>query len=254
MADRIRLPFAEQIAFFRNKLNLPTEWWDDLQGAAHDRAFVVAGAMAADLIDDLRRAVDAAITAAETLAEFRARFTELVNRHGWTDWTGEGSRGGWAWRTRTIYNTNVYTSYQAGRWRQLRHPELLARRPYWRYVHSGLAREPRPLHEQWGDTGLTLPADHPFWQTHFPPNGWGCRCRVVAVRAPVDGDATEPPEGWDEIIPETGAPPGIDKGWAYAPGASADRALRELVADKLAGYPPELRRQVQEDLGPRLSG
>ena len=49
------LPFTEQISFFRNKLNLSTERWDDILHQAHDRAFIVAGAAKADLLDDLRR-------------------------------------------------------------------------------------------------------------------------------------------------------------------------------------------------------
>ena len=48
-------PFAEQIEFFRQKLNLPTEHWDDIMRETHDRAFVVAGAMKADLLDDAGR-------------------------------------------------------------------------------------------------------------------------------------------------------------------------------------------------------
>ncbi|MDE2442099.1 MAG: head morphogenesis protein, partial [Betaproteobacteria bacterium] len=54
-------PFAEQLDFFRAKLNLPTDRWDDIQRAAHDRAFIVAGAGEADLLADLRAAVDKAI-------------------------------------------------------------------------------------------------------------------------------------------------------------------------------------------------
>lgn len=48
------------------------------------------------------------------------------------------------------------------------------------YRHSG-AEHPRLQHKAWD--GLTLPADHPFWQTHYPPNGWRCRCRAVPMRA-----------------------------------------------------------------------
>ena len=36
------LPFAEQIAFFKQKVNLPTQRWDDL--GAHARGFMLAGA------------------------------------------------------------------------------------------------------------------------------------------------------------------------------------------------------------------
>lgn len=28
---------------------------------------------------------------------------------------------------------------------------------------------------------ITLPADDPFWDEFFPPNGWNCRCNVVQV-------------------------------------------------------------------------
>ena len=30
--------------------------------------------------------------------------------------------------------------------------------------------------------GITLPPSDPFWQSFFPPNGWGCRCTAVQVR------------------------------------------------------------------------
>ncbi len=189
MVDPVRLPFAEQIAFFRQKLNLPTERWTDIQRAAHDRAFVVAGAMAADLLDDLRGAVDKAIAGESTLADFRRDFLATIEKHGWQDFTGDdratqGRAGGraLAWRTRTIYHTNILASRAAGRWQQLHDPALLAERPYWRYVHSDFVSNPRPQHKAWGDAGLTLPHDHPFWKTHFPPNGWGCFPADTPVR------------------------------------------------------------------------
>ena len=60
-AEVARLPFQEQIDFFRNKVPIPTERWDDIQTAAHDRGWVVAGAQSADLLQDLKAAVDSAI-------------------------------------------------------------------------------------------------------------------------------------------------------------------------------------------------
>ena len=69
-------PFAAQIDFLRQKLRVPTERWDDIASAAHDRAFVVAGAAKADLLADLHQAV---IKAAEGggLPAFRKDFKAL---------------------------------------------------------------------------------------------------------------------------------------------------------------------------------
>lgn len=245
--DGARQQFREQLEFLRNKLNLPSETYRDIQRAAHDRAFMVAGAMKADLLSDLRKAVDQAVQGG-SIGDFRKQFDQIVAKHGWTGWTGEGSKVGEAWRTRVIYQTNLTTSYAAGRRAQLLDPDLLQRRPFWRYVHNDSVTHPRPYHKQWGDMGLTLRHDHPFWQTHFPPNGWGCKCRVVAVAAPGDGDASTPPEGWDEVDPRTGAPVGLDEGWDYAPGARTNDELRSFVQDKLIDYPPALSKALSADV------
>ncbi len=250
--DGVRQQVQEQIDFLRRKLNLPSESWRDIQSAAHDRAFVVAGATKADLLHDLRKAVDQAVKGG-SIGEFRKNFAEIVAKHGWTGWTGEGTKAGEAWRTRVIYQTNLMTSYAAGRRAQLLDPDLVERRPFWRYVHNDSVTHPRPQHKRWGDMKLTLRHDHPFWETHFPPNGWGCKCRVVAVAAPGDGDGTEPPEGWAQTDPATGAPLGIDEGWGYAPGARADSELRSFVQDKLIDYPPAIERMLSVDVNRHLN-
>lgn len=245
--DGARQQFTEQVDFLRKKLNLPSETWRDIQRGAHDRAFMVAGAMKADLLHDLRGAVDTALQGG-SIGEFRKQFKAIVQKHGWTGWTGEGTKAGEAWRTRVIYQTNLATSYAAGRRKQLMDPALLSRRPFWRYIHDDSVTTPRPHHKAWGDAGLTLRHDHPFWSTHFPPNGWGCKCRVVAVKAPAEGDATEPPDGWLATDPKTGAPAGIDEGWDYAPGARADDDLRSFVQDKLITYEPAVSKAFKAEL------
>lgn len=214
-------PFAEQRDFFRAKLNLPSARWDDIQKSAHDRGFIVAGAQSADLVQDFRNAVGKAIAEGKSLGWFQSQFDAIVQKHGWSGWTGEGSQAGRDWRSRVIYSTNMSTSYAAGRWQQLNDPGLLKFRPYWRYVHADGISHPRPLHVSWH--GLVLPHDHPFWKTHFPPNGWYCHCRVTTASeadyqaAKGSGRAT-PPGGWQDVDPKTGAAVGIDKGFDYAPG------------------------------------
>lgn len=248
-------PFAEQVEFFRQKLNLPSEHWDDIERAAHDRAFIVAGAQGADLLDDLREAIDKAIQQGTGVDAFRKDFGRIVAEHGWTGWAGEGSKAGVAWRTKVIYQTNMATSYAAGRWKQLNDPALLKVLPYWQYRHNDSVVTPRPLHVSWD--GLTLPPDHQFWQTHFPPNGWGCQCWVTAVSkaAYMQAVATgkgKPPAGWDARDPKTGAPVGIDKGFDYAPGANTDRLLKDFIDQKLIKLDAPIGAAMYETMRPVL--
>ena len=247
-------PFAEQLAFYRQKLNLPSEHWDDITRSAHDRAFIVAGAVKADLLADLNAAVTKAIEEGKGIAEFRKDFKAAVVEHQWNGWTGQGTKAGEAWRTRVIYQTNMATSYAAGRYRQLTDPDFLTLRPYWRYKHADGVLNPRLQHVAWNN--LTLPHDHPFWRTHFPPNGWGCQCRVTPVNAreyaksQAAGEAT-PPEGWDERD-DQGKLPGIVKGFDYAPGASVTRPLHDFIADKLIKLDAPIGAAMYESLRPVL--
>ena len=219
-----RLPFAEQIAFFRSKLDLPTRAWTDIWQAQHDKSFVVAGAAHADLVADLRGAVDQAIAEGTTLATFRKGFDSIVAKHGWS------YNGGRDWRTRVIYGTNLRTSYAAGRYQQMK--DVAEHRPFWRYRHSDASEEPRHVHLSWD--GLILRHDDPWWDTHYPPNGWGCKCYIETL-APRDlkrlgKDGPDPAPAVRTRTVTVGAkgpsprtvtvPVGIDPGWAYAPGKS----------------------------------
>jgi F like protein len=233
VADRLtgtfRKPFPEQIAAFRARLGnlVPTRRWDDIIGAEHDHAFMVAGAWKADLLSDLAQAVDKAVSEGTSLEEFRRDFRQIVTNRGWHGWTGEGSKKGEAWRTRIIYQTNAKVSYAAGRLAQL----VGGNFDYWVYRHGG-SLEPRPQHLAWD--GLVLKPDHPFWITNGPPNGWGCSCYVIGARSlagarRVGGDPRKKLQpGWDKINPRTGAPQGIDKGWDHAPGATATDTILAL--------------------------
>lgn len=232
-------PFDFQVAAWRLRLGrlLPTSAWTDLWKEAHDRAFVVAGAMRADILADLAQAVDKAVTEGATLEDFRRDFRSIVAAKGWQiSPAGHGSKRGEAWRTRVIYRTNMATSYAAGRWAQLK----AAGYPFLVYRH-GASLEPRVQHLAWD--GLVLEADHAFWNTHAPPNGWGCSCYVNGARSReaarrLGGDPDKKlPDGWAKPDPRTGAPAGIDRGWDYAPGASVTSVV-EAAARKIATLPP----------------
>ncbi|AFU47310.1 head morphogenesis protein spp1 gp7 [Acidovorax sp. KKS102] len=219
------LPFAEQADFFRRKLNVPTDGWTDIYTREHDWAFVVAGANRDAIVTDFRAAVEKAISGGSTLEDFRKDFDSIVARHGWD------YNGGRNWRSRVIYDTNLATSYAAGRWQQLQAA------PYWQYDHQDWVENPRPQHVSWD--GLVLERENSFWQTHFPPNGWGCHCKVRGLwprdlqRLGKSGPDQAPEVNLVErTIGQRSAlgprqvqvPEGIDPGFEYAPGATRLRS------------------------------
>lgn len=224
IAQAIDLPFDEAIAFFRQKLNIPTNRWTDVWQHGHSRGFMVAGAASEALVQDFREAVTRAIEAGTTLAEFRSAFETIADQHGWS-YTGTPG-----WRSQIIYETNLSTAYAAGRYAQATEPDTLAVFPYWQYVHSGSAH-PRLDHLAWN--GLTLRADDGWWRTHYPPNGWRCGCTIRVMserdlrRTGKRGPDSAPPLELRSVnVPGRGpvqVPKGIDPGFAYNPGAAWKR-------------------------------
>jgi hypothetical protein len=228
-------PFQEQVDFFRQKLSLPSEHYDDILKSAHDRAFIVAGAMKADLLNDFKNAIDKAAAGGITFSQWKTQFQQIVQKHGWEGWTGSDTQEGRDWRARVIYQTNMATSYAAGRYAQMLHPDVLKRRPYWKYTHNDNVLHPRPLHESWH--GLVLRYDDPWWETHAPPNGYGCQCRAVSVTADEYEGAAAPDDGVWVKEDRTGQrhviPNGIDYGFDYTPGSSRATPFAELIDKKL---------------------
>lgn len=231
MPEATDLPFKEAIDYFRRKANLPTRSYTDLWEGMHAPAFVVAGAQQATLLADLRQAVDRALADGTTIADFRKAFDETVAKHGWD------YKGGRNWRTRVIFDTNLRMAYNAGKWEQAH--QAKRQRPYLRYI-AIMDSQTRPEHRAWHNT--VLPVDHPFWQTHHPPNGWNCRCTVQSLgsrdlkslgldvsEAPaveMQQRSVNTPNGAVTVT----APKGVDTGFGYNPGIAGFGHGADLTA------------------------
>jgi hypothetical protein len=250
------VPFSvnpvEAIGYLRDKVRVPTERWTDIWQGMHARAFVVAGAQSDRLLADFHDAVTHAIADGTTLEQFRQDFDRIVEDHGWS------YRGGRNWRSRVIFETNLRMAYAAGRWAQIQRVKKL--RPYLRYVHVEEQPHPRWQHHLWHNT--VLPVDDPWWDTHFAPNGWGCKCTVQSLserdlaRYGLRVSERPPPSPLVQRTINTNSgpvtievPQGIDPGFAYNPGKTAFGQGSELLAlerhgkwDALKAYgaPPAL--------------
>lgn len=241
--ETFKLPFAEQIEFFKNKINLPTDNYLDLEGAEHDYAFVVAGANRNDILGDFRAAIDKAIIDGTTLDAFRKDFDDIVANYGWD------YNGGRSWRSRIIYDTNLYSSYNAGRYEQQQ--SMKDYRPYLQYIHRDGQKNPRPLHQSWDD--LVLPADDPFWTSHYPINAYGCHCSVIAhserslKREGLSVGSSPKIEYVTKVLGKRSGnqktvtlPEGIDYGFDRIPGTNRVDMPSKLLLDKATSVPPDL--------------
>lgn len=250
--DPFGLPPEEAIRWFRAKGYALSFDWRDIWGEEHARAFTVAKATQQDIVDDLRAAVDRAIAEGLTLQQFRKELKPILQSKGW--WgekemvdpkTGEKKlvQLGSSRRLRTIYQANLRTAMAAGRWeraeRLAEQEREAGRQLYLRYVAILDGRERRE-HAAWHNT--ILPIDDPWWATHTPPNGWGCRCRLMTLTERQLGRYGFTPSASAPLVQmvawenkRTGktiqVPAGIDPGWAQNPG-------KHRVVDDLAPGAP----------------
>lgn len=258
MADFPSIPFEEAVdALRRRGTNLfPSEHWAEVWQEQHHAGFTVARSAGFDILKDIHTELMKAMENGTTFTDFKRNLVPVLQKKGWWGKTtvtdpvsGEKKtvQLGSIRRLQTIFDVNMRVSFAQGRWEQQQ--SVKEDFPYLRY-EGILDSRIRPLHRSWH--GTILPMDHPWWKTHYPPNGWHCRCDAVAVsgddlerngwrvtEVPADGA----PVTW--VNPATGevmeVPAGIDPGWAYNPGNTDQAAhLAKVAMDKLVDLPPHI--------------
>lgn len=237
--------------------------WQDLWQSEHGHQFTISRLAKVDLLASIQESLSRSVAGDLSRKDWMRDTEQLLRDAGW--WgeqqvvdptTGKlvTTRFDPA-RLKLIYDTNTRQAAAAGQWERIQRTKKT--HPYLRYITKRDDRV-RPLHASWDN--VTLPVDDAFWQTHYPPNGWRCRCRVVAVNQR-DYDAGKAPGGapMKKEAPEvvttefvnrrtgevTQVPVGVDPGFDYHVGAARRRDLDALVTAKMRGLPPELAREAQ---------
>lgn len=251
----------EAVRYLAEKRNQPSDGWETVSAQQHQHAFTVAQTAGFDVLGDIKSAIEQARDQGWTHKQFQDNLRPLLREKGW--WgqaidpaTGEilktypGTsrpvRYGTPARLKLIYDTNMATSYGAGRReRQLATAKLF---PYWRYV-AVMDGRTRPTHRALN--GKVFPADHPIWALIYPPQGFRCRCIVQALtQADVDRRGIQV-EGYDGEIIERQVPvnSGRDlltvRGWKTGDG-------REFWPDPGFDHAPGDRQVARTRLGKSL--
>lgn len=175
---------SEALEYIKNKKLKVAFSYRDVWNEEHATAFTVAKAMQIDVLSDIKGAVEKAIQDGQSFEHFKKDLKPTLIKKGWwgrrtmTDpLTGRDvdAQLGSDRRLRTIYSVNLRSAYQKAQYERTMSSEL---HPYLMY-RVGNSQKHREQHLAWD--GLILPKDNPFWNNHFPPNGYGCKCYTRAV-------------------------------------------------------------------------
>ncbi|TRB03057.1 MULTISPECIES: phage minor head protein [Rhizobium/Agrobacterium group] len=260
-------PPAGVVRYFDGKTNAPAFSWLDVWAEEHAYKFTVAKAVELDVLNAFRSTVSHAMTTGRGYENWKLDIQKELVKLGWwgprmiSDPEGidpdrmvnfASDR-----RLKTIFWSNMNSARAAGQWERAQRSKRVL--PYVLYVRTTSA-DPRPEHLAW--VGLILPIDHPFWRTHWPPNGWMCKCQVrmisdreaktlIGTKRVIgkDEDGNDISIWYTDELPELGpdvayrnrrtgeismVPAGIDAGWATNPGLARTETLIQNFEAKLA--------------------
>lgn len=272
---------SEVTGYFDGKTATPAFSWLDVWAEEHAYKFTVAKAVELDVLNALRSTISQANSEGKGYERWKPLIEQELTKLGWwgprmvEDATGEqparmvnfsSDR-----RLKTIFWSNMNSARSAGQWERAQRSKKVL--PYVLYLRTTSA-DPRPEHLAW--VGLILPIDHPFWRTHWPPNGWLCKCQIRMISAREaktligtkrvvgrNPDGTDIEIWYTDAAPDLGpdiefrnrrtgevtmVPVGIDPGWHTNPGFARASTLIQNLETKLAVADPQDATRVLKDL------
>ncbi|EKB5404450.1 minor capsid protein [Salmonella enterica] len=265
----------EAIAYFRAKGQHIGWNWYDTAVDVHARSFTVAKAARVDVLTTIQGEVERAIAQGVSQQEFIDTLAPRLKKLGWwgkqviVDSAGnaETVQLGSPRRLALIYNVNTRVAYNVGRYAQLMNSTDT--HPFWQYV-AVMDSRTRPSHAALN--GLVFRYDDPFWKTHYPPNGWNCRCRVRALsQARMDALGLKATQG-DKYLTTKKVQAAVNKatgeiidmdvttfadgarvmtpdvGWSYNPGSAAFGLDQTLIRKLIEVKSPQLREMVVQEM------
>ncbi|MBX8802505.1 hypothetical protein HBA92_17325 [Ochrobactrum sp. MR28] len=254
-------PPPEAVSYLEGKGFKRSFHWQDVWGEEHAHNFTVAKAMEMDVLRALREETEAAVIKGIPFEQFSKQLTPRLQALGWwgkqemTDpLTGEIVKAqlGSPQRLQIIYWANTRSAYAAGQWERAQRTK--AGLPYFIY-ELGPSERHRPHHVAL--EGIKLPVDHVFWDTHFCPNGWGCKCRLRQISRfeceALGGVSPDPDVQYKEYRNKrTGevsrVPVGVDPGWHTNPGKARARTLMRGLGERIEQSEPLQAKQIIADL------
>jgi len=132
---------------------------------------------------------------------------------------------------KTEYNQAIASSQMAGNWVNIQQDKDTLPLLMYETVNDERVRDEHQALNQ-----IILPVDDVFWKTHYPPNGWGCRCGIRQLNKGVFSDLTgmaipEIPDGFRTNVGETKEALSADHTYAKGLTKAAKNKVLKQVKD-----------------------
>lgn len=159
----------------------------------YNKAFVVSKVADIDVLSKIQQSLVNALAKGQSFQSWKKELKPFLDKSGYGDLNNS--------RLKKIYATNIQSAYAQGRKKAqmqrispkeyLKIDSLTDTKVdidiakyddgiYFRYVTMQDSKV-RTLHAKLHN--IILPRKHPFWDRYYPPNDFGCRCRVEVIYA-----------------------------------------------------------------------
>lgn len=217
------LPFERVIEeLARRNVVLPDTYYGSLEGLHRQLAFSIAGVSSLDQLQLVLNSLTESVASGTTFAEWQKNVDVKalgLPKH----------------RLDNIFRTNTQNAYNRGRWEQFQ--EDKEDFPYLMYDAINDTRT-RPSHSAMD--GIIRHVDDPFWNTHYPPNGFRCRCKCIVMTESQANRRSKEGGGLNKAIDESTMKP--DKNWDYNIGKDLNTGVNQAIQE----------RKNNPDIEPRL--
>jgi SPP1 gp7 family putative phage head morphogenesis protein len=173
------VPHNEAIDFIQSKPAVSRAVFDGLLPELRARAFTITGIESANVLQTVRDIVGD-LPAGQTWDSLKSKIVDAISPYiidpNATPQEQADQLAAAEAKAELLLRVHGQEAYAAAAYRVMDGQRQIF--PYWQYQTMGDSHV-RPTHRALD--GLVLPAESPFWQTHFPPWDWGCRCIVIPL-------------------------------------------------------------------------
>lgn len=213
---RFDVPPEEAIDYFRRKKIVTKKEFDKLSRQAKAGAFYVSEIYQRDILTAFHQEITDALESGKTSKYVVKQFKDILD--------GAGHKELGNFHLETIARSNMMTAYGVGRRRAMEETADLL--PFWQRS-AVMDDRTRPKHRALD--GVVFPADHEFWDTHFCPDDFNCRCVITAL--------LDYPDGYNHKKPNKDTTIAYDAKGLPAKAEYLTQVV-DLKATKFVGVPP----------------